>query len=97
MTTISVQDVSKLARLARLDLSDNELAKYASEITTILSFVDKLQGVDTDGFEPTYQVTGLENVTRLDEIVNYGVSQKSLLKNAPDTENDLFKVRRMVG
>ena len=97
MTTISVQDVSKLARLARLDLSDDELTKYASEITTILSFIDKLQGVDTEGLEPTYQVTGLENVTRPDEVIDYTTTQKSLLKNAPDTEKDLFKVRRMVG
>ena len=97
MTTISVQDISKLARLARLDLSSDELVKYATEITTILSFVDKLQDVDTEGLEPTYQVTGLENITRPDEVINYMTTQESLLKNAPDIEKDLFKVRRMVG
>ncbi len=97
MTTISVQDVSKLARLVRLDLSNDELVKYATEITTILSFVDKLQSVDTEGLEPTYQVSGLENVTRPDEVIDYTTTKESLLKNAPDTEKDLFKVRRMVG
>lgn len=97
MTKISKEDVLKLAKLARLSLSDDEVDKYAKEITSIFGYVDMLQSVDTEGLEPTYQVTGLANVMREDEIIDYGTKPESLLKNAPDSEKNLFKVRRMVG
>ena len=97
MTQITKSDVFKLASLARLTLTDDEIEKYTKEIAMIFHYIDKLQSINTEGLEPTYQVTGLSTVVRADEVVDYGASQTELLKNAPDTEDRLFKVKRMVG
>ena len=96
MATLSPQDVLKLASLARLTLTDDELQQYAEELTNILQFVEKLDSIDVKGVEPTAQVTGLTNVTRADEIVDYGPAQKDLLKNAPATEDGYIKVKRVI-
>lgn len=89
-------DVLKLARLARLHLNDEEVAKFTDEIGSILGYVEQLQAVDLDGVEPTYQVTGLKNVMRKDEVRDYGVTPDELLKNAPATEDGHIKVRRIL-
>lgn len=96
MATLSPQDVLKLASLARLTLTDDELQQYSKELTNILKFVEKLDSVNVKGVEPTAQVTGLTNVTRADEIVDYRINQKDLLKNAPATENGFIKVKRVI-
>jgi aspartyl-tRNA(Asn)/glutamyl-tRNA(Gln) amidotransferase subunit C len=59
--------------------------------------VQQLQKVDVTGLQPTSQVTGLTDIVRPDEMVNYGVSAEELMKNAPSIENNQFKVKRMVG
>jgi aspartyl-tRNA(Asn)/glutamyl-tRNA(Gln) amidotransferase subunit C len=97
MGSISKEDVIKLAKLSRLKLTEDEIAKYQVELEAILHYVDKLQDADTEGLEPTYQVTGLSNVLRNDEIMEYGVTTDDLMKNAPDHEQHMFKVKRMVG
>ncbi len=97
MTKLTKEDVLKLARLARLRLTDDEVAKYQQELSAILDYVALLDSVDTTGVDATYQVTGLTNVMREDVIVDYGVSQQELLKNVPHTKDSLIKVGRMIG
>ncbi|MFO0882561.1 MAG: Asp-tRNA(Asn)/Glu-tRNA(Gln) amidotransferase subunit GatC [Candidatus Saccharimonadales bacterium] len=97
MTKFSAADIRKLARLCRLRLTDEEVTKYQDELSAILAYVEQLQDVDVAGLEPTNQVTGLQNVVRIDEEVNYGVTPKELLKNAPAQQDDMFKVKRMIG
>ena len=97
MAKLSKDDILKLAKLARLRLSDKEVTAYQEEMSAILAYVEKLGDVDTDGLKPTYQVTGLTNVARPDVIHDYGASQTELLKNAPETERAYIKVRRMIG
>jgi aspartyl-tRNA(Asn)/glutamyl-tRNA(Gln) amidotransferase subunit C len=97
MAELSRDDVLKLARLARLDLTDEEIARYAKELTDILHYVEQLQSVDVSGLAPTNQVTGLTNVMRKDEVMNYGYAPKELLANVPAVQNDLIKARRMIG
>lgn len=96
MTKLSREDVLKLARLSRLQLTDEEVDKFTGEISAILGYVDQLQTVDLSKLEPTLQVTGLTNVTRPDEVVDYGPTNEDLLKNAPETEDGHFKVKRML-
>jgi aspartyl-tRNA(Asn)/glutamyl-tRNA(Gln) amidotransferase subunit C len=96
MTKISAADVKKLAKLSRLKLTDKEVAKYQDELSAILSYVEKLQGVDVKGLEPTSQVTGLKNVVRPDELMDYGTTPDELLKNAPAVEGHQFKVNRII-
>jgi len=85
MSKLSTEDVLKLARLSRLRLSGEEVERFRSELSEILNYVEKLDEVNVDGLEPTYQVTGLTNVTRPDEIKEYAASPDELLKNAPAT------------
>lgn len=96
MTTISIADVQKLAKLSALTLTDEQVEKMSQELTEILHYVEQLNEIDTEGVEPTYQVNGLENVTRVDEIIDYGIDQADLLKNAPQQQNGSLKVPRVI-
>ena len=87
----------KLARLARLDLTDGEVGQYRQELSEILQYVEQLQAVDIAGLEPTNQVTGLTNVMRDDVVRHYGYKAADLLKQVPAVEHDLIKVKRMIG
>jgi aspartyl-tRNA(Asn)/glutamyl-tRNA(Gln) amidotransferase subunit C len=97
MAKLSRSDILKLARLSRLKLSDAEIEKFQHEIGDIISYVDMLKDVDVGSLKPTYQVTGLVNVTREDEVKDYGITQEELLKNVPKTEDKYLKVKRMIG
>jgi aspartyl-tRNA(Asn)/glutamyl-tRNA(Gln) amidotransferase subunit C len=96
MAKITDKDISKLAQLSQIELSDKERVKYAAEIESILSFVEQLQKIDTEGVEETSQVTGLVNASRSDEIRDYGVTQQQLLQNAPDQDKGYIKVKRVL-
>lgn len=96
MTAISLDDVMKLASLSALHVSADEAKKLQGELQNILKFVEQLNSVDTTGVEPTYQVTGLENVWRDDEIIDYGLSREDLLKNTPANQDGQIKVKRVL-
>ena len=96
MSKLSRDEVLKLALLSRLKLSDEEIERFRGELREILDYVAQLDRVDTTGLEPTYQVTGLKNVMRKDEVIDYGVKTEELLKNAPAVENGQFKVKRVL-
>src|SRR4051812_44132427 len=68
MSKLTREDVLKLARLARLQLSDEEVEEYSSELSQILEYVEQLGTVDVTGLQPTNQITGLTNVMRPDEV-----------------------------
>lgn len=97
MAKLTRDDVLKLARLARIDLSEDELTEFESEFNEILQYVEQLQTVDLNGYEPTSQVTGLVNVTREDKEKKYGYEPGDLFKNVPAIEGDQIKVKRMIG
>jgi aspartyl-tRNA(Asn)/glutamyl-tRNA(Gln) amidotransferase subunit C len=97
MTELTREDVLKLARLARLDLTDEEVEAFRKELSDILGYVAQLDGADIAGLEPTTQVTGLKNVTRDDTVIDYGVSPAELLRLAPKTQDGQIKVNRMIG
>lgn len=96
MTKLTRDDVLKLAQLARLKLSDEEVEEFAGEFSEILAYVEQLQSVDTEGLKPTNQVSGNVNVMRDDVVKDYGYDPKDLLKNVPAVEDDHIKVKRMV-
>jgi len=96
MGKLTREDVLKLARLAKLELTDGEVEKFAGEISEILAYVEQLQKVEVDDLEPTYQVTGLKNVTRKDEVKDYKTTPKDLLKNVPAAQDNQIKVKRVL-
>ena len=96
MGKLSRDDVVKLAQLSRLALTDDENDEFASEISEILTYVEQLQSVDIEGVAATNQVTGLTNVTREDEVIDYGYKPEDLLKNVPASDANQIKVKRMI-
>ena len=87
------EEVQKIARLARLELTSEELGKYAKQLSNILEFVNTLQELDTKDVEITAQVTGLTNVFREDVVVEPGSSRDDLLSQVPELENGGVKVK----
>jgi aspartyl-tRNA(Asn)/glutamyl-tRNA(Gln) amidotransferase subunit C len=96
MAKLTRDDVLKLARLARIELTDAEADEFVPEFNEILRYVEQLQSVDVSGLKPTNQVTGLTNVMRADEVIHYGYKPQDLLKNVPSVEADQIKVKRMI-
>jgi len=96
MSKLSRDDVLKLAALSKLKLSEEEVERLSGELAEILDYVKVLDSVDVTGLEPTYQVTGLQNVSRADEIKDYGYKTQDLLKNAPAVQDGQFKVKRVL-
>lgn len=84
-------DVSHVAKLANLPLTDREKNKFEKQLSSILEYIEKLNEVDTKGIEPTSQVTGLENVTR-EDAATPSLSQDEVLQNTNSKHNGLFKV-----
>ena len=97
MAKLTREDVLKLARLSRLELTEAEIEEFRGELSEILQYVEQLQGVDVKGLKPTNQVTGLTNVTRPDKVRDYGYAPAELLKNVPQVKDSQIKVKRMVG
>jgi aspartyl-tRNA(Asn)/glutamyl-tRNA(Gln) amidotransferase subunit C len=96
MSKLSRDDILKLAALSKLRLSDEEIERLQGELAEILDYVKQLDEVDTEGLSPTYQVSGLKNVFRKDEIKDYGYKKDELLKNAPALQDGQFKVKRVL-
>ena len=91
---ISKEEVLKAARLARIELTDEEVTKFQTQLSGILDYVDQLQAVDTRGVKETAQVTGLENVFRVDEVKDCPDDEReAALAQAPERVANLIKVK----
>lgn len=85
-------DISHVAKLANLPLTDEEKKKFEPQLEETIKYIESLNEVNAEGVEPTSQVTGLENVTREDE-VKPSLTQERALSNAKQTLNGFFKVK----
>ena len=83
--------IEDLSRLAKLKFDEKSAEKMKADLDKIISFVDKLSEIDTEGVEPLIYLSEEVNVLRTDEIANE-VSQENALKNAPQKDSDYFKV-----
>ena len=88
-------DVRYVAQLARLDLSDAEIAKFQSQLGQVLAHVEKLRLVDVTGVEPTAHANQVVNAFRADEARDWFTS-KDALSNAPRSANGLFVVPKVI-
>ncbi len=91
MSRITIQDVEHVAKLARLELQDDEKEKFAEQLDAILQYIQKLDELNTDDVEPTSHVLPLVNVMREDE-PRPSLPIDKVLLNAPDHEDGHFKV-----
>lgn len=96
MSTITTDDVHHLAQLSSLQLSDSEVENLRADLENIINYINQLNEVDTSGVEPTYQVTGLENVWRGDEIDAGSVTPEQLLDLAAEQSGHCVKVLKVL-
>ncbi|HEY0737278.1 MAG TPA: Asp-tRNA(Asn)/Glu-tRNA(Gln) amidotransferase subunit GatC [Herpetosiphonaceae bacterium] len=89
---LTMEDVRKVALLARLRLSDDELAVMQQQLSSILGYMDMLQEVDVTDVPTTAQVTDVVNIVRPDE-VRPSLPVEAVLENAPDQAEGYFKVK----
>lgn len=89
--SITVKDVQHVAKLARLQLSQDEEATLTEQMNAILQYAEKLNELDTEHVKPTTHVLQVSNVMR-DDVVKESLSQEAALLNAPDEEDGHFKV-----
>ncbi|PYO58030.1 MAG: Asp-tRNA(Asn)/Glu-tRNA(Gln) amidotransferase subunit GatB [Candidatus Rokuibacteriota bacterium] len=92
---ISLKDVEHVARLARLELSDADKERMRRELDSILSYIDKLRAVDTEGVEPTSHAVPLTNVMR-EDVTRSSFPQSDMLANAPERSGDFFRVPKII-
>ena len=96
MSTITNDDVRHLAHLSSLQMSDAEVESLRADIEKIINYINQLDELDTDDVEPTYQVTGLQNVWRDDEIIDSSVSRQQLLALAAEQSDNCVKVPKVL-
>lgn len=92
MSTLSLQDVEKIALLARLYLSAEEKAKYQQQLSEVLTYVEQLSELDLDGVPPQAHAVAQQNIMREDE-VNATISIDKALGNAAATADDQFAIQ----
>ena len=87
--------ISRLEKLARLQLSPAEREKMTDDLQLILDMVDKLKELDTSDVEPLVYLNGEQNITREDEIANQ-LTQNKALRNAPKHDGRFFRVPKVI-
>jgi len=97
MKSIDKKVVEKVAHLSRLELNEKELDQYCSQLALILSYIDKLNELDTSKTQPTtHALSTLKNVFRKD-VPRKSISSDEALENAPAKDGGLFKVPPVIG
>jgi aspartyl-tRNA(Asn)/glutamyl-tRNA(Gln) amidotransferase subunit C len=92
---LSKEDVIKIAQLARIALTDEEVEKYQKDLSTVLEYVEELKQVNAEGLEEISQVTGLINVQRDDKPV-IGDNQQEIFSQAPEMKDGFYKVKAIL-
>lgn len=93
--SVSLEEVKKIAKLARLRLTAAEVALYGGQLTKIVDSMAELASVDTSAVAPTTSVLGAVNVMREDEPKPFADAE-ALLANAPDRDGPYFKVKKVI-
>lgn len=90
--SLSKQDVEKIAHLARLALTNEEMALYQEQLSAVLDYAEKLNRLDIDTVPPTSSVIGLTNIWR-DDIIEPSLPTTDALYNAAQVEQDQFRIQ----
>ena len=91
---ITIKDVEHVAKLARLELTEDEKEMYTKQLSDVLSHVDAMNEVDTSNVEPMAHAIDFVNVMREDKVF-YEQTKEELMKNAPYEEDGFFRVPKI--
>jgi aspartyl-tRNA(Asn)/glutamyl-tRNA(Gln) amidotransferase subunit C len=94
--SVSKEDVEKIAKLAKLKFSDEELENFTPQMNEILNYMDKLNELDTENVEPLSHPVEQINVFREDKL-RQSIFTEDALKNAPSKDEQFFKVPKVIG
>ena len=95
MATIDEKDIKKIARLAQLKLSGDDISKYTKHLLNVLEFISPIKQIDTENVNPMYQVFDFALRLRCDQVTE--TNQKELLQNnASCIENDFYIVPKVI-
>jgi aspartyl-tRNA(Asn)/glutamyl-tRNA(Gln) amidotransferase subunit C len=92
---ISKEEVVKVAELARLEFTDEELGRFTEQLGNILAYIEKLAELDTTGVEPTSHVLDIATPLRDDKVVEW-LTQEEALSGAPEKEDGFFVVPQVI-
>ena len=95
MSKITREEIEKVALLSRLSFTPAEADLFAEQMSKILDYAEKLNEVDTRGVEPTSHALALTNVFR-EDAPRPSLSVEDVLGNAPESEDDCFKVPQII-
>lgn len=90
--SLTTEQVRHIAHLARLGIEDGEVDRFAGQLSEILDYFERLRQVDTEGVPPTAHTLPLHNVFR-DDLPEPSLPPEQTLANAPQREDDYFRVR----
>ena len=93
---VTKKDVEKIAELARLKFTDEDLENFTPQMNEILSYMDKLNELDTENVNPLSHPVEQTNVFREDEL-KPSISTENALKNSPSKDEHHFKVPKVIG
>jgi aspartyl-tRNA(Asn)/glutamyl-tRNA(Gln) amidotransferase subunit C len=93
--TIDQSQVRTVAKLSRLELTDEEVANFSVELSSILGYIEKLGELDTDGVEPLTHCLPIHNVFR-EDVPKPSLDNDAALANAPDRHDEYFKVPKVL-
>lgn len=94
-TMLTPEEVRYIANLARLNLSEEEVQKYAKQLSSILDYAEILKEVDTENVKPISQITGLNNVKREDVVNAQGLSDELIGCTPQGVEQGQVKVKKV--
>jgi aspartyl-tRNA(Asn)/glutamyl-tRNA(Gln) amidotransferase subunit C len=94
--SVTIKDVEHIAKLAKLEFSEDEKARFTEQFNEILAFMEKLNELDTSKVEPLSHVIELQNVFR-EDVVKPSIPTEEALKNAPAKNDKFFKVPKVIG
>lgn len=93
---IDIDQVRKVANLARLQLTEAEQQQFTGQLNRILEYVQQLDELDTTDITPTTRAIEVSNITRPDRLEVFA-EREAILASAPDREEDFFKVPKILG
>ncbi len=93
---LSREDVTKVAQLARLELSETEISALASQLGDVLTYIEQLSELDTEGVEPMAHAVEMVNVLA-EDVIEESVDREQILSNAPSRDDTCYRVPPVLG
>ena len=93
---IKREDIIHLAELSNISLEESEINNLGKDLESIIKYISQLDGLNTDGVEPTYQVFEMENIWREDTVLKQEATREELLEMTKEEKDNQIKVPKVL-